>query len=105
MFEQWVINEVRAYLSYQHSELKCFFWRTERGEFEVDLLLARGHEPKIAIEIKAKNQISEQDLKGLRALAEEYPNCRLICICETRNPFELDGVEVVSYSDIPLILM
>lgn len=105
MFEQWVINEVRAYLSYQHSELKCFFWRTERGEFEVDLLLARGHEPKIAIEIKAKNQISEQDLKGLRALAEEYPNCRLICICETRNPFELDGVEVVSYSDIPLILI
>lgn len=34
LFDQFLINEIRAYLSYHQIELQMYYWRTERGEFE-----------------------------------------------------------------------
>jgi predicted AAA+ superfamily ATPase len=66
-FEHLVHLELKAACDYRlHSSLE--YWRSTSG-FEVDFLL----DGKIAIEVKAKESVSAQDLKGLRALRERAP--------------------------------
>jgi uncharacterized protein len=74
-FEHFLIQEIRAYLSYSNKSLEMTFWRTASG-FEVDLVVGK----KIAIEIKATDQVSDRHLKGLRALAEEGAVERYVCV-------------------------
>ena len=65
-FEQFVIQEIRACLSYRRLKKRMFYWRSTSG-FEVDLIL----DQDLALEIKSTSMIGERDLKGLRALKEE----------------------------------
>ncbi len=64
-FETYMAHELFAYRDYISGE-SVRFWRSASG-FEVDFILGN----HTAIEIKAKNQVSPQDLKALKALAEE----------------------------------
>lgn len=93
-FEQWVINEIRAHASYSGSECSFYFWRTERGEFEVDLVITKKNQPIAAIEIKAKKKLVTTDFSGLRAFKTEYPECQLYCVCETSSPYQENSITV-----------
>jgi predicted AAA+ superfamily ATPase len=64
-FEQFIINEMRAYLSYRRRDEKLYFWRSRTHE--VDLLV----DDKLAIEIKFAEKISNPLFDGLLALQEE----------------------------------
>ncbi len=64
--EQFIIQEIRAYLSYKRIRKELSYWRSV-SQFEVDLIIGQD----MAIEIKATPQVSEKHLKGLRALKEE----------------------------------
>ena len=66
-FEHFLIEEVRAYLSYSEKYLPMTFWRTSTG-MEVDLLVGDGD---LAIECKAAAQVDERHTQGLRALLED----------------------------------
>lgn len=63
-FEHFIINEVRAYLSYQDLYKEIYYWRTSTN-LEVDLIIGN---MDIAIEIKATEHVNSSDLKGLNAL-------------------------------------
>ncbi|MCC6272233.1 MAG: ATP-binding protein [Deltaproteobacteria bacterium] len=65
-FEQFIVQELRAYLSYSRSRESLSYWRST-SLFEVDLLVGQ----ELAIEIKATAQVNDGHLKGLRALKEE----------------------------------
>lgn len=65
-FEHFIINEVRAYVSYQRLRHRLHYWRSTSG-FEVDLIVGQ----RLAIEIKSTSLVSDKHLKGLRALKEE----------------------------------
>jgi uncharacterized protein len=65
-FEQFVIQEIRAYLSYARLRLPVSYWRST-SQFEVDAVIA----DKLALEVKSTSMINENHLKGLRALKEE----------------------------------
>jgi predicted AAA+ superfamily ATPase len=65
-FEQFIIQELRAYLSYARLQDRLSYWRS-KSQFEVDLLIGQ----KLAVEIKAVPQVGDKHLKGLRALKEE----------------------------------
>ncbi len=65
-FEHFIINEVRAFLSYARVDLEMQYWRST-SQFEVDLVLGK----QMAIEIKSTNLATDKHLKGLRALKEE----------------------------------
>lgn len=69
LFEQFLYNEIRAYLSYSQAldDDTLSYWRTQRGEFEVDLIVNE----EIAIEFKSTQNVQSSDLKGLQALAED----------------------------------
>ena len=58
--------ELRSYLSYRRIRSELTYWRTQSG-LEVDFLVGSS----AAIEVKASSRVSDRDLRGLRALAEE----------------------------------
>jgi uncharacterized protein len=71
LLEGWVGALLRAYgesgcgLGLRHDEM--FYWAPTEGGIEVDFLIRRGKE-FTAIEVKAKENLSAQDFKGLKAI-------------------------------------
>ncbi|MCX7977766.1 MAG: ATP-binding protein [Bdellovibrionaceae bacterium] len=64
-FEHFIINEVRAYLSYNRLDKKLSYWRS--GTYEVDLIVGK----ELAIEIKFTKTLKNELFRGLSALKEE----------------------------------
>lgn len=79
--EHLVIQEIVAYLSYNHSDEKLSYWRTYSG-MEVDAVIG---DARIAIEIKSVDEVQTRHLKGFKAFGEDYPSCR--CIIVSLDPF------------------
>ncbi|MDE0518653.1 MAG: AAA family ATPase [Bdellovibrionales bacterium] len=65
-FEHWIIQEMRAYLSYRRLFLKMRYWKSVNRQ-EVDLTIGE----EIAIEIKSTQRVSSKHLRNLKALQEE----------------------------------
>ena len=65
-FEQFIIQEIRAFLSYSRIRQPMSYWRST-SQFEVDLIIG----DHLAIEIKSTSQVDAKHLKGLHALKEE----------------------------------
>ncbi len=85
LFEQWVIQEVRTTLSYRSFEGSIYYWKA-RGGNEVDLVIARGNKPILAVEIKSTQRPSDRHFSGLRSFAEEYPKIPLVLVTQqSRN--------------------
>ena len=89
-FEHFIIQELIAYLGYHEKNEQLTYWRTSSG-FEVDAIIGNG---RVAIEIKATEEIQVRHLKGLRAFQEEFPNCRLIVVSFDVRSRITHGVEV-----------
>ena len=88
-FEHWIALELRAFLKYRRQKLSLCYWRTT-SQFEVDFVIGN----EVAIEVKAKALVTEKDLKGLKALAEEKQIKRYIVISldpqkRKLGPFEI----------------
>jgi len=59
---------------------------------EVDFVVG----DSLAIEVKAKERVSESALRALRALAEEVPLMRKIVVCGDKwRRITADGIEIV----------
>ena len=65
-FEHLIAMELRSYLSYRRLRIELTYWRTHGG-VEVDFLVGSA----AAVEVKASSRVSDRDLRGLRALADE----------------------------------
>ena len=94
-FEHLVIQELKAYLGYAHSEDELTYWRTYTG-IEVDAVIG---DARVAIEIKSVEEVLSRHLKGLKAFGEEHPDCRRIIV--SLDPFcrTLDGIEYIYIKD------
>ncbi len=84
--EHLVFLELKAYLDYHRSDKPLSFWRSA-SQHEVDFLVG----DEVAIEVKSKNQISERDLRGLRALKQDVKLKRSLVVCGERFHRRLDG--------------
>ena len=89
--EHLVIQELRAYLSYQTSGKSLSYWHTQDNRYEVDAVIG---DAEVAIEIKSSTSISSSDTKGLRAFSEEYPQAKLMLVSMEERPRMLNGIEV-----------
>ncbi len=94
VFEHFILQEIRARISYLGLNLKMQYWRTQRGEFEVDCILGN----EMAIEIKSADRFQEKHLKGLRALKEEGLIKRYFLISKDPIKRTIDGIEIMSYT-------
>ncbi len=90
-FETWLLHELVAYRDYVSGE-PVNYWRSTSG-YEVDFILG----DHTAIEVKARDTVSQADLRSLRALAEEGKLKRLLCVCLEPRRREVDGVSVLPY--------
>lgn len=95
LFEQFIILETKAFLSYFGKKTEAFFWRST-SKFEVDLILKSPNGKMHAIEVKGKNIISSKDCKGLVAFSEDYPKTKKIIVC-------LDGRHSINEKKIEII--
>ena len=92
-FEHFVALELRGYLSYRRRRPELAYWRTQSG-IEVDFLIGEA----AAIEVKASARVSDWDLRGLRALAEEgSAAARFLVSFDELNRRTDDGIRLLHW--------
>jgi predicted AAA+ superfamily ATPase len=87
------MHELISYRDYRSGET-LGHWRSASG-FEVDFIIA----DHTAVEVKAKENISTQDLKPLYALAEEKNLKRYLCVSLERTRRRIDQVMVLPWQE------
>lgn len=97
-FEHFIIQEIRAALSYQlthpWSDKKLYYWRTYQGD-EVDLIIG----DELAIEIKASENFQPAQLKGLQKLRAEDKVKRYILLSRIKERRLVQGIELWPWED------
>ena len=90
-FEAYVHHELRTYCDYRGT-VSLHYWRSTSG-FEVDFILG----DRVGVEVKAKPIVSDQDLRGLKALKEEVRLRHAVVVCMEQSPRRVDGIEVLPW--------
>jgi len=89
-FEHFVIQEIVAYLGYHRMLESLSYWHTY-SDYEVDAVLG---DAEVAIEIKSTSEVQSRHLRGLKALKEEHPQCRLMTVSLDPVPRLFNDVEI-----------
>lgn len=89
-FEHFIIQELIAYIGYNHVEERLSYWRSASG-YEVDAVIGEG---RLAIEIKSSDEAKLRHTRGLKAFSEEYPDARLIVVSLDKYRRKMNDVEV-----------
>ena len=92
-FENWVHHELSAFVGYREVDDELAYWRLPSG-IEVDFVLG---DVRLAVEAKASARIDRNHLKGLRSIAQEYPETgRRVVVClEPRSRRTDDGIDIL----------
>jgi uncharacterized protein len=91
--ETYLMHELTCHSDYVSQE-PLSYWRSTTG-FEVDFIIG----DHTAIEVKSKENVSPQDLKSLRVLAEEKQLKRYLCVSLEPRPRKVEGVSVLPLGD------
>ena len=92
-FETYIFHELMCYRDYISGD-PLTYWRSTSG-FEVDFIIG----DHTAIEVKAKENVSTQDLKSLRAIAEEKKLKRYLCVSLEARTRKLDGITILPVNE------
>ena len=93
VFETYIFHELMSFSDYI-SEVPLSYWRSTSG-YEVDFIIG----DHTAVDVKAKENVSSQDLKSLRALAEEKKLKRYLCVSLEVRTRKLEGITVLPYKE------
>ena len=91
--EHFILMELLAYRSYREADFPVRFWRTKSG-LEVDFVLGRTAE--VAVEVKGA-RVRTEDLKGIRAFAEEHRPARAVVVCDEAAPRRVEQVDILPW--------
>ena len=91
--ETLVFQHLRAWIAYGNFDAEIFFWRTRTG-IEVDFVLY-GEKDFWAIEVKNTARVRTEDLKGLKAFREDYPESQQILIYRGNEHLLIDGITCI----------
>jgi len=90
-FEHFLVEEIRAFISYKEKNLPISYWKTSTG-MEVDLIVGN---MDLAIEFKASPQVDSRHIKGLLALKEDQKPARAIIVSLDKRKRTMDnGIEI-----------
>jgi predicted AAA+ superfamily ATPase len=92
-FETYLMHELKSFSDYISGE-QLSYWRSTSG-FEVDFIIG----DHTALEVKAKNNLSPNDIKSLRMLAEEGRLKRYICVCMEPRRRKVGNIDILPYKD------
>jgi uncharacterized protein len=90
--EGLVAQHLRAWIDYRHPECRLSYWRTSAGS-EVDFVLY-GKDTFRAIEVKNAAVIHPQDLRGLKAFGEDYPEAKRSLVYRGKERLLRDGISI-----------
>lgn len=88
VFEQFIAQELRAYLSYRRKDEPLNFWRS-LDKYEVDFVIG----DKIAIEVKSSKKVKKDFLKGLEQIQNESNFKRRILVSQDPIQKNINGIE------------
>jgi uncharacterized protein len=88
--EGLVAQHLRAWCDYTHSAHQLHYWHTRTG-VEVDFIVY-GESGLFAVEVKNSNRVRPEDLKGLRAFAQDYPQSRNYFLYRGKERLLIDGI-------------
>jgi predicted AAA+ superfamily ATPase len=92
-FETCLMHELKCYSDYVSGE-RLWFWRSTSG-FEIDFIIG----DHTALEIKAKRNISGNDIKALRMLSEERKLKRYICVSMESRRRKVGNIDIIPYEE------
>ena len=98
LFEQFIILEIRAFLSYRRIKKGLTFWRSR--DYEVDLIIG----DEIGIEIKFSKNLKKEHLRGIKALREESLLTRYMIIGRFPSDGTIDDIEYYNYETFLTLL-
>lgn len=95
-FEHFIILEFIRQSSYLRNDFS-FSYLKSTEQLEVDLLIERPGKPIVILEIKSTNKVTDEHVKALIRLRDDFPGCEAICI--SNDPFEktLNGVSCLPW--------
>ncbi len=91
--EHFIFMELHAHRSYSELEYHMHFWRTMTG-LEVDFVLGDG---EMAVEVKGAGRVSNKELKGLTAFAEEFAPKHALVVCNESEERALGKLRMVPW--------
>jgi len=92
-FETILMHELLCFRDYVSGEALSF-WRSSSG-FEVDFIIG----DHTAVEAKAKENLSLQDIKSLRMLSEEKKLKRYLCVSLEPRIRRVDNIVILPYKE------
>jgi len=92
-FETYLMHELISHRDYM-SGAQLNYWRSTSG-FEVDFIL----DDHTAVEIKAKENVSGYDLKGLKALSQERKLKRYLCVSLEPRARKMEGISILPFQE------
>lgn len=93
--ETLFLQQAKALNDYFLLNYTIYYWRTA-SKLEVDFILY-GEHGFHAFEIKRKQQISKQDLKGLLAFKEDYPEATCYLLYGGHRDYMENGIRICPY--------
>jgi len=94
-FEHFLLEEIRAYLSYRNKFMHLAYWRTSTG-LEVDLIVGQ---LDLAVEFKASASIKPEHLKGLNALSDDQSVKKMIIVSLESEPRKVGNILILPWQD------
>lgn len=92
-FEAYLHHELKTYCDYEGvSDLA--YWRST-SDFEVDFIL----NDRTAIEVKAKTNVSDRDVRGLRALQEEGLLKHYLVVSLEATSRRVNGIQILPWQE------
>lgn len=96
-FENWLFHELKAYVHYKDKSQELMYWKLSSGT-EVDFVIG---DMSLAIEVKAREDIHSDHLKGLREIIKDYPDIKsrmVVCLAKRARKTE-DGIWILPYQE------
>lgn len=91
--EGLVAQHLRAWIDYAKGSHQLYYWRTRSG-VEVDFVVY-GEGGIWAIEVKNSARVKPEDLRGLKAFQQDYPEARCALFYRGDETLKVDGIHCV----------
>ncbi|MGV8118861.1 MAG: ATP-binding protein [Candidatus Xenobiia bacterium LiM19] len=93
-FETYMAHELKAFVDFRGTGELCY-WRSKSG-YEVDFII----DDSVAIEVKAKSNVSTRDLRGISALREENVIRHYVVASLEQRPRTVGGIEILPWKEL-----
>lgn len=94
-FEHFILQEIKAYMGYTHSEKQLSYWHTYTNK-EIDFVIGNA---EIGIEVKSAEEIHPRHLANFKDYHDEFPESRCILVSRDKLTRRNENIEITYVFD------